>query len=110
VAEKRKNYGDDASSGKKRAHKTHMFETKMDILKCINNGEGHGKIARSLGLSHFIVSTVVKNRDKIMEYVKSAGSLQSVMVNPKRGVLTGEMERLFKIWLDDQAQKHIPVS
>jgi hypothetical protein len=32
------------------------------------------------------------------------------MVNPKCGVLIEEMERLFKIWLDDQAQKHIPVS
>jgi hypothetical protein len=40
-----------------------------------------------------------------MEYVKSTGNLQAVMVNPKRGVLIEEMERLLKIWLDDQAQK-----
>jgi hypothetical protein len=33
--------------------------------------------------------------------VKSAGNLQFVMVNPKRGVLIEEMERLLKIWLDD---------
>jgi hypothetical protein len=45
-----------------------------------------------------------------MEYVKSAGRLQSAMVNPKRGVLTEEMERLLKIFLDDRAQKRIPVS
>jgi hypothetical protein len=83
-----------------------MFEIKMDILKHIDNG-GCGEIERSLGLSHSTVSTVVKNRDKIMEYVKSAGSLQSVMVNPKRGVLTEEMERLLKIWLDYQVQKCI---
>jgi hypothetical protein len=81
----------------------------MDILKFIDNG-GHGEIARSLGLSNSIVSTIVKNRDNIMEYVKSAGSLQSVMVNPERGVSTEEMEYLLKIWLDDQAQKRIPVS
>jgi hypothetical protein len=29
-------------------------------------------------------------------------------VNPKRGVLIEEMERLLKIWLDDQTQKRIP--
>jgi hypothetical protein len=38
-----------------------------------------------------------------MEYVKSAGRLQAAMVSPKRGVLIEEMERLLKIWLDDQA-------
>jgi hypothetical protein len=109
MAEKRKNCGDNASSRKKLAHTTHTFETKMDILKCIDNG-GHGKTARSLGLSRSTVSTVVKNRDKIMEYVKSAGSFKSVMVNPKHGVLIEEIEHLLKIWLDDQAQKRIPVS
>jgi hypothetical protein len=82
----------------------------MDILKSIDNGEGHGEIARSLGLSRSTVSTVVKTRYKVMECVKSAGNLQSVMVNPKRGVLIEEMERLLKIWLDDEAQKRIPVS
>jgi DNA-binding NarL/FixJ family response regulator len=70
MAEQRKNCGDDASSGKIQAHNTHTFETKMDILKRIDNGEGHGEIARSLELSHSTASTVVKNRDKIMEHVK----------------------------------------
>jgi hypothetical protein len=45
-----------------------------------------------------------------MEHVKSAGSLKSIMVNPKRSVVTEEMEHLLKIWLDDQAQRSIPVS
>jgi DNA-binding NarL/FixJ family response regulator len=44
----------------------------MDILKHIDNGEGHGEIARFLVFSHSTVSTVRENRDKIMEYVKSA--------------------------------------
>jgi DNA-binding NarL/FixJ family response regulator len=41
--------------------KTHSFETKLDILKCIDDGEGHGEITHSLGLSHSTVSTIVKN-------------------------------------------------
>jgi DNA-binding NarL/FixJ family response regulator len=32
----------------------------MDILKRIENGEGHDEIARSLGLSRSTVSTVAK--------------------------------------------------
>jgi hypothetical protein len=31
-------------------------------------------------------------------------------VNPNRSVVTEEMEHLLKIWLDDQAQRRIPVS
>jgi hypothetical protein len=42
-----------------------------------------------------------------MEHAKSAGSLQSVMVNQKRSVLIEEMEHLLKIWLDDQVQRRI---
>jgi hypothetical protein len=38
------------------------------------------------------MSITVKNIVKIMEHVKSAGSLQSIMVNPERSVLIEEME------------------
>jgi hypothetical protein len=63
MAEKRKgdNNGD-ICSDKKRAHKTLSFERKLDFLKRIDNGEGHGEIARSLGLSRSIVSTIVKKQ------------------------------------------------
>jgi DNA-binding NarL/FixJ family response regulator len=50
----------DICSDKKRAHKTHSFGTKVDILKRIANGEGHREIARSLRLSHSTVSAIVK--------------------------------------------------
>jgi hypothetical protein len=98
MAEKRKgdNNGD-ISSDKKQAHKIYSFETKVDNLKHIDNGEGHGEIARSLGLSRSTVSTTVKNRVKIVEHVKSAGSLKSIMVNSKWSVVTEEMEQLLKI-------------
>jgi hypothetical protein len=42
--------------------------------------------------------------------VKSAGSLNSIMVSPKRSVVTEEVEHLLKIWLDDQVHRCIPVS
>jgi hypothetical protein len=45
-----------------------------------------------------------------MEHVKSAGSLQSAMVNPERSVVIGKMKHLLKTWMDDQAQRHIPAS
>jgi hypothetical protein len=62
MAEKRKcdNYGD-GSSDETRAHKTHSFETKLVILKHIDNREGHEEIARSLGLSLSTMSITVRN-------------------------------------------------
>jgi hypothetical protein len=93
VAEKRKcdNNGD-SSSDQNRAHKTYSFETKLDILKHTDNREGHGEIACLLELSRSTMIITVKNIVKIMEHVKSAGSLQSIMVNPERSVLIEEME------------------
>jgi DNA-binding CsgD family transcriptional regulator len=100
MAEKRNCDNNGDSSDKNRVHKTQSFETKLDILKHIDNGEGHGEIAQSLGLSHSTISTTVKNIVKIMEHVKSAGSLQSLIVNTKRSVLIEETEHLLKIaWM-----------
>jgi DNA-binding MarR family transcriptional regulator len=111
MAEKRKfDNNSDGGSNKKQAHETHSFETKLHILKHIDNGEGHGEITRLLGLSHSTVSITLKNIVKITEHVKSAGSLRSIMVNAKQRVMIEEMEHLLKIWLDDQAQRHISVS
>jgi hypothetical protein len=45
-----------------------------------------------------------------MGYMKSAGSMQSVMMNPKHCIVIEEGEPLHKIWLDDRAQKRFPVS
>jgi hypothetical protein len=56
------------------------------------------------------VSITVKNTVKIVEHVKSTGSLQSIMVNPKQSATIEEMEHLPKIWLDDQAQRNVLVS
>jgi hypothetical protein len=54
--------------------------------------------------------TVKKNTVKIMEHAKSAGTLQPIMADAKRGVLIEGMELLLKFWLDDEAQRRISVS
>jgi DNA-binding NarL/FixJ family response regulator len=64
MAEKKGDNNGDICSDKKRAHKTLSFERKLDILKRIDNGEGHREIARSLGLSRSTVSTIVKTELK----------------------------------------------
>jgi hypothetical protein len=72
----------------------------LDILKCIDSGEGHGEIACSLGLS---CSTKQNKRVKIIEHVKSAGTIQSIMENPKQSTVIGEMQHLLKTLVDEEA-------
>jgi DNA-binding MarR family transcriptional regulator len=81
----------------------------VDILKRNDNGEARREIARSLELSRSTVSTTVK---RIENYgtCKSAGTLESIMVNQKRSVVIEEMKHLLKIWLNVQAQRRITVS
>jgi DNA-binding NarL/FixJ family response regulator len=82
VVQQRKCDNNSDSSDQNRPYKTHLLETKLDILKHIDNGEGHGEIACLLGLSCSTMSITAKNIVKLMEHVKSAGNLQSIMVNP----------------------------
>jgi hypothetical protein len=75
VAEKKKYDNNSDSSDQNRSNETRSFETKLDILKHVDNAEGHGGRVRSLGLSRSTMSITGKNVVKIMEHVKSAGSL-----------------------------------
>jgi hypothetical protein len=60
MAEKRKCDNNGSSSrDKKRARKILSFETKLDIQKHTDSGEGHGEITPSLGLSFSTVSITV---------------------------------------------------
>jgi hypothetical protein len=98
------------SSYKEQANKFHSLETKLDILKRIDNGERFAETASSSVLACSAVSTTAENRVKIVEQVKSAGTIQAILVNPKRSVVTQQMEHLLRIWLDDQAYRCRQVS
>jgi hypothetical protein len=99
------------SSDKKQAHKTHSFERKLDILKRTDNGEGHRE-STFIGAVTFHSKYICKNRVKIVEHVRSASSLQSIVANPKQSVVIEQMEHLLKVWGEggDHAQRRIPVS
>jgi hypothetical protein len=56
------------------------------------------KTPRSLQLPCSTISTNIKNTDKIIQYVHSAGCLQSIMANSKFCVVGGRMEHFLKIW------------
>ena len=96
VGEKRKASGDSGSARKRQAI---SMETKVAIIKRLDGGDKMVNVARAYGLNHSTVGTIYKSKDKIMEHVKSAVPMQSMIISKKRGKIVEEMEKLLSVWI-----------
>ena len=97
---KRKSSGDVAGTAKKCQVRT--METKVKTIERVERGEKMGDITRSYNMNRSTISTILKNKDKIMEHVKSAVPMMSTIVPKKCGKVMEEMEKL--VWMQDQHQ------
>ena len=66
---KRKINGEASGSAKKRQAIT--LEVKMDIIKRLEKGEKMSDVARNFNMNRSTVGTIIKNKEKIVEHVKS---------------------------------------
>ena len=80
---KRKSSGDEAGSAKKRQAIT--METKVNIIKRVERGEKMADVARSYQMNRSTIGTILKNKDKIMEHVKSSVPMHSTIISKKCG-------------------------
>lgn len=94
----------------KRARKSLSLETKLDILKRNEFGEGSSAISRSLNLPQSTVATVLRNASSIKEAAANASSLQVKLLTKHREPIMDRMEGLLKIWIDSQTRQHAPLS
>ena len=53
---------------------------------------------------------ILKNKDKIMEHVKSAVPMMLTVISKKRGKVMKELEKLLSMWVQDQHQRQVPLS
>ena len=67
---KRKSSGGVAGTAKKR--QAIMMETKVKIIERVERGKKMLDITHSYNMNRSIIGTNLKNKDKIMEHVKSA--------------------------------------
>ena len=67
-------------------------------------------ITRSYNKNHSTIGTILKNKDKIMEHVKSAVSMMLTIILKKCGKVMEEMEKLLSVRLQDQPQHRVPLS
>ncbi|KAI8747737.1 tigger transposable element-derived protein 1, partial [Biomphalaria glabrata] len=82
--------------------KTITMEVKLDIVKRYDLGETATNIGRSLGLSRSTVSTIIKEKDRILEHVRGSAAMTSTVITKQRNRLILEMEKLLVLWLDEQ--------
>ena len=99
---KRKSSSDVAGTAKK--HQGITMETKVKIIERVERGGKMIDIARSYNMNSSTISTLLKNKDKIMEHVKSAVLMTSTIISKKHGKVMEEMEKLLSVWMQDQHQ------
>ena len=56
------------------------------------------------------IGTILKNKDKIMEHVKSALPVRLTIILKKCGQVMEEMEKLLSVWMQDQHQPRVLLS
>ena len=94
--------------GKKRHAIT--METKVDIIKRHKKGEKCVDIARVYQMNESTIRTFIKDKERIIQHVKSAAPMQSTIISKRRGHLIEEMENLLQTWIKDSRQQRIPIS
>lgn len=47
------------------------------------------------------ISMILKNKDKIMEHMKSSGPMRLTEIQEKCGKMMDEMEKFLSVWLSD---------
>ena len=67
-------------------------------------------VAHSYNMNGSTISTILKNKDKIMEHVKSALQMMLTIRAKKHGKVMEEMEKLLSVWMQDQHQHLVLLS
>ena len=78
MAPKLKADSSDGSASKKR--KTIAMEVKLGIIKQSKNDETPMSIRRSLGLSRSIVTTILKDKKRIIEHLKTSAPMKATVI------------------------------
>nr|XP_017197868.1 COX assembly mitochondrial protein 2 homolog isoform X1 [Oryctolagus cuniculus] len=99
-----------SASGGKKKRKAITLEMKLKIIAQHEGGKPVMVIARESGLSQSTVSTILKDKKRISDAVKSSASIKSTVITKKRAGPIDDMEKLLVAWMEEQTQKRIPLS
>ncbi|XP_023565087.1 COX assembly mitochondrial protein 2 homolog isoform X1 [Octodon degus] len=98
------------ASGEKKRRKAITLEMKLKIIAQHEGGKPVMVISRELGLSQSTISTILKDKKRISDAVKSSASIKSTVITKKRAGPIDDMEKLLVEWIEEQVQNRIPLS
>lgn len=98
------------ASGEKKRRKAITLEMKLKIIAQHEGGKPVMVISRELGLSQSTISTILKDKKRISDAVKSSASVKSTVITKKRAGPIDDMEKLLVEWIEEQIQNRIPLS
>ncbi|XP_058028028.1 tigger transposable element-derived protein 1-like isoform X3 [Ahaetulla prasina] len=98
-----------AQHGGKKQRKRINLDLKMKIIKAHEEGKKVKTIGEEEGLACSTVCTILKDKEKIKEAIKSAPRTDAVITRNRTGLLS-KTEQLLVLWINDQIQKRIPIS
>lgn len=81
----------------------------MDIIRRSEKGETSAAIGRALGLNRSTIGTIIKDKERIVEHVKIAAPVKSMIITKQSCVLS-EMEKRLLMWIEDRNRQRAPVS
>ncbi|XP_032897989.1 tigger transposable element-derived protein 1-like [Amblyraja radiata] len=99
-----------SASGVKKKRTRIPLKMKLKIIAQRERGKPVTAIARELGLHPSTISSIFKDKKRIRDAAKSLASVKSTVIRKKRAGPIGDMERLLVTWMNDQIQKHKPLS
>ncbi|XP_045149967.1 zinc finger MYM-type protein 5 isoform X3 [Echinops telfairi] len=99
-----------SDSSSKRQRRSIDLEVKQKVIKLHEGGKSVNAVARDLGMSHSTITTILKNKEKILRAVKGSAPLKATRLTKMREGPISDMETLLMAWIEDQALKRIPLS
>lgn len=94
----------------KRERKAITLDIKLEVLRRFEVGEKLSQIAKALDLAVSTVATIRDNKEKIKLSSQIATPLRASRLTRHRSAVMETMERLLRVWLEDQSQRNMPLS
>ncbi|XP_018424936.1 PREDICTED: CENPB DNA-binding domain-containing protein 1 [Nanorana parkeri] len=93
----------------KKQRKAIDLDMKVKIINDYEAGKKVNAIAQDVNLAHSTISTILKDKDKVKEAVKTSTGFKAIITRQGKGLIH-DMEKLLAIWFDDRIQKRMPMS
>lgn len=83
------------------------IQAKLDIINCFESDQRMTDIARQYGVNRSTIATIIKDKDKILDYAKAGVSVRIVLLRATKETQPTHdaIAHLLRIWIDENVQR-----